>query len=137
MTNPIFHANTSEADIIAKNPKGTLIRKLDEQPPEYKFGDINEYVSHGFAWFYDGKVGVSLRYPSGTYRVKETWIETDKIRYKADYSYCEQALFDPPFNSPVTMPADAIRWEVDVVTSVEKHDDGIWYEINAYERRAV
>ena len=120
--NPILYANQTEADAIANNLKGVLIRKLDKQPPEgYRFNSIT--IPYGKNAYFTAKLTLDeifntpedkqfyskLRYPSGTYRVFAPTAMSCVRKWKG---YAQES-----YNKMVPMATD---WEVDVVMSVKR-----------------
>lgn len=124
-----INLTNQEAKIFNEQDSMVILRILKEQPPDYHW-DLN-----ATEWKY---VHIKLRYPSGLYNLKETWgicynCQWEDIFlfvYKADlpdilsvkdrYNYTDV----DKWHSPVTMPADAVRWkDVKVDTTVKRVQD--------------
>ncbi len=141
MKNNTINLTNLEASRIQSLPKGkkfVLLRLLDKQPPEgfeiYNTG--KEYAN--FLW--DSNTGHvvkrKLTYPSGVYGVKETWDifalpnEVPSICYKAGSvalpiisgwgKKYQRPDNSHKWNSPVTMPKEAIRWHLEIDTVVKR-----------------
>ena len=135
----MIHINLKEGEVVKEG--SVLLRVLKEQPPAgYEYVTIipqNHPSQH--ASFAKGKhmVFCKLRYPSGEYLVKETYLLWDvpyfnRLMYRAD---CEKGEIPYVFGyekskwrSPVTMPLSAVRDKVTVDTTVEQKDN-LWYQV--------
>lgn len=140
--------SNQEAELLAKQDKMVFLRLLGEQPDnDYEFKLIyhEEDSRHKGAKFYNGQTDechyIPLRYPSGEYdKVKEAWAticDSDGKELVITKSQAEGQTYEstgdisyPDFhwNSPVTMPDEAIRCTIKVKTTVKREDDGLWYE---------
>ena len=141
MMNNLIHATIPEALIIKQQSSGIFLRLLREQPPEgWKLIPFPNHTD-GCVYFEpdsrDEAVQIKLRHPSGKkYRVKEPWgyegiydslygeMEGDFI-YKADGK--NNSLYG--WHSPVTMPAEAVRWnDIEVDTTVKRVSGLTWFD---------
>jgi len=133
----LIYPTQDQMQIIVNNETGVLIELLRPQPPEgYKYKKIILDVDeNSYAYFTKRRQNYTtkLSYPSGTYRVKETWDEgfariMDDVEqkryvvYKADFSGEEleivKNIYD--FKSSRTMKAKDIRFELDIETTVKR-----------------
>jgi len=88
-----------------------------------------EYKSGGFKWIDYGEDKCD--------EFEDAWIsvcdELRKLNFPIGdddmYHFTKENPNPLPWRSPVTMPAEAIRWHIEVETTVEKRDDGLWYEV--------
>jgi len=127
-----------EAKLIHEHKTGVLVRLLKKQPPEGltlmdKPPPLCAYRKD-IAWFnnQDYHLGITISHPSGLYGVKETWLElmgflgSNPIRYKADTDDSLLKLMlvtyklDLSWRSPVTMPQDAIRYHIQIKTTIKR-----------------
>ena len=127
--NPIIHTTQAESVYIGKNPTGVLIRRLNEQPPEgYEFSGITADLANFIAispqaikaWR-----NIPLCYPTGTYRM----FAPKRVVRKS-------GIWVSLSPSWLTVPQKT-DYLLDITTTVEQHDDGIWYEHNKYQRKAI
>ncbi len=158
--NPIIYLSQADATRVKKNEQNTFVMPLSEQPPrENEYMVMDTSGRHGrldivhFDNDYDqpcgaispipcGRVTIPLRYSLRTYRVKESWDwfacdymnqETGEHEgheegwlYKADgVKPCGK------WHSSASMPAEAVRWELDVKTSVKRVQELTFEEIVA------
>jgi len=121
-----FIATDMEAKRLAKGDKVTSVHILNPQPPEgLKF----DYIEKGHVVFKRDNYlwETMLRYPSGEYRVKETW-DYGLYHLAAKGIYVQEYLYKADnvpaltyWRSPVTMPVEAIRWyNVEINTTVKR-----------------
>ncbi len=121
-----------EAGQFSKNRSMVILRLLKPQPPEgCDFKEAAEVLSNGASEV--GIIGlfgrpsciITLRYPSGVYGLRETWVEVGR---KGNYDYKSNGTIYYPngevftgWNSPVTMPLEAVRWTgIEVDTTVKR-----------------
>ena len=131
----LFFANEHEAEQLTRRNSGTWLRVLREQPPEKENiwpipSDINWKYLNKYAemWTraWDGNTfrwRTPLCYPSGVYGVKEWWAwDMDEgYVYLADDLPENTPHGKGYWQSPVTMPAEAIRWhDVKIDTTVKR-----------------
>ena len=130
----ILYLSNTEATLINNLAIGdeiVLLRLLISQPPE-GFGNASLSISY-VAFFKDVNkdeaeiVRIPLTHPSGLYRLKETWAWFSRFKfgkndivYKADI----ESLYwnEYKWHSPVSMPAEAVRWKAQVDTTVKRID---------------
>ncbi len=140
----IYFANEPNAKDIAENNSGIFIGLLKEQPPKGMEGkylvnkkklvfDMEYSTTQIGSYEYNGDWHTFLRYLSGKYDVKETWgkrwpyfddgrgmstIADWVFVYKADIPQAEWDKYQ--WHSPVTMPKEAIRWTIELETTVKR-----------------